>query len=38
MGQLGRQERLPTPDVSGKNYIKPDYTIYVMVNKKRTQN
>ena len=27
-GQLGRQERLPTPDVSGRNYVQPDYTIY----------
>ena len=27
-GQLGRQERLPTPDVPGRNYVQPDYTIY----------
>jgi hypothetical protein len=29
LGQLGRQERLPTPEFApGKNYVKPDYTIY----------
>ena len=27
-GQLGRQERLPTPDVPGRKYVQPDYTIY----------
>jgi RHS repeat-associated protein len=28
MGQLARQEKLPTPHITGKNYVKPDYTIY----------
>jgi RHS repeat-associated protein len=28
MGQLARQEKLPTPHIPGKNYVKPDYTIY----------
>lgn len=27
-GRLGRQERLPTPDITGRNYVKPDYTIW----------
>jgi filamentous hemagglutinin len=27
-GLLGRQERLPTPDVPGRSYVQPDYTIY----------
>jgi hypothetical protein len=27
-GLLGRQERLPTPDIPGKEFVKPDYTIY----------
>ena len=27
-GLLGRQERLPTPDIPGKKYVKPDYTIW----------
>jgi RHS repeat-associated protein len=27
-GQLGRQETLPTPDVPGRKYIRPDYSIY----------
>ncbi|WP_459574844.1 hypothetical protein [Cupriavidus sp. 8B] len=27
-GLLGRQERLPTPDIDGRNYVKPDYSIY----------
>jgi len=27
-GQLGRQETLPTPDVPGRKYVRPDYTIY----------
>lgn len=28
LGLLERQERLPTPDIDGRNYVKPDYTIY----------
>jgi hypothetical protein len=27
-GQLARQEQLPTPDVAGRKYVVPDYTIY----------
>lgn len=27
-GLLAKQERLPTPDVDGRNYVIPDYTIY----------
>ncbi len=26
-GLLTRQEHLPTPDIAGKNYVKPDYSI-----------
>ncbi len=27
-GQLGKQERLETPDVAGRKYVQPDFTIY----------
>jgi RHS repeat-associated protein len=27
-GLLVRQERLPTPDIEGRNYVQPDYSLY----------